>query len=181
MLPESLRSSPRVFHGARFDVHAVELPGGGGGSQRREVVVHQGAVVILPLVEDPSGRPGVAMIRNERFAVGRTLWELPAGTLEPGEDPAVCAARELIEETGYEAKRITKMLEFFTTPGFCTERMWAFVAEDLRHVGQALEETERITVEVIGLDKTMQMIGSGEVCDAKTIATLLYYQTFQRA
>src|SRR5262245_61524829 len=95
-----------VLKGSRFDVVAVDLPGRHGRAVRREIVGHPGAVVILPLID----RDTVAMIRNERIAVGQTLLELPAGTLEPpGEDPAVCAARELIEETGYRAATIVKM------------------------------------------------------------------------
>lgn len=153
----------------RFDVHAVAVAG-----RRREAVVHPGAAVILPLFDDGS----VAMIRNVRFAVDETLWELPAGTLEPDEDPAVCAARELTEETGYRAERIDKLTEFYSSPGICTERMHAYLARGLTHVGQDLDATEQIEVEVIAWDRTMQMVQAGEVRDGKTIAALLYWHTF---
>jgi ADP-ribose pyrophosphatase len=135
------------------------------------------AVVVLPLVDDQT----VVMIRNERFAVGEVLWELCAGTLEKGEEPLLCAGRELIEETGYEAGRIDKLLEFYTCPGICTERMHAFLARDLTAVGQNLEDNERIEVEVMSLARSMQMIRSGEIRDGKTIATLFYYDRFIRA
>jgi len=165
-----------VFQGVRFDVATMQIPGNDGKSHRREVVVHPGAVVILPLLADQQ----VAMIRNERFAVDLTLWELPAGTLEPDEDPADCAGREVVEETGYQAAKITKLTDFYTSPGICTERMWAYLAEDLTHVGQDLDESERITVEVLPLNQTMQMIEAGDIRDGKTIATLLYYKQFGR-
>lgn len=171
MLPQSLRDSQRVFEGVRFDVHAFDVSG-----HRREVIVHPGATVILPLMDDGS----VVMIRNERFAVGETLWELPAGTLEIGEDPAVCAAREVTEETGYEADSLELLTAFYATPGICTEKLHAYVARGLTHVGQDLDATEKIEVEVMAWDRTMQMVRSGEICDAKTIATLLYFNAFMK-
>ena len=164
----------KVFQGVRFDVSAIDLPGSDGQLHRREVVQHPGAVVILPLLTDAQ----VVLIRNRRHAVEQTLLELPAGTLEAGEDPADCASREVVEETGYKAKKITRLTDFYTSPGICTERMWAFLATDLTHVGQDLDASEQITVEVMPLDQSMQMIESGEIRDGKTIATLLYYRQF---
>ena len=180
MLPETLADARRVFHGTRFDVHAVSATKPDGSRWRREMVVHPGAVVVLPLLDERPGREKVVMIRNERFAVAKRLWELPAGTLEAGENPDQCGARELTEETGYKAAKFARLTDFYTTPGICTERMWAYLAQDLTHVGQELDESERLTVEVLGLDRTMQMVKSGQVRDGKTIATLLYYQTFLR-
>ncbi len=177
MLPEPLSDSEQVFHGMRFDVHAVQRPGRQGKLHRREVVVHRGSVVVLPLLDEQQ----VVLIRNERFAVGQTLWELPAGTLEPPpETPGSCAGRELVEETGYRADKIVPLLEFYTTPGYCTERMWAFLATGLTHVGQRLDASERITVEALAYDRTMQMVRDGQITDGKTIATLLYYDRFIR-
>lgn len=176
MLPERLADAPRVYHGARFDVHEVAVSGDDGSATQRQLIVHPGAVVILPFVD----RRNVVMIRNRRFAVDDTLWELPAGTLEPQEVPRDCAARELTEETGYNAATITRLTDFYTSPGICTERMYAFVAEDLAHVGQHLDGGEQITVEVVALDRTMQMIETGQVRDGKTIATLLFHRSFRR-
>jgi ADP-ribose pyrophosphatase len=175
MLPPSLQNSKEVFKGARFAVRAVELPGHGGGIVRREVIVHPGAVVILPLLDERTA----VLIRNERFAVGQTLWELPAGTLEKNEEPRACAARELIEETGYEAARLRPLTAFFASPGIITERMHAFVADGLALVGQDLDENERITVHALPLEETMDMVRRGEIVDGKTIATLLFYWTFR--
>ena len=164
-------SGERIFQGVKFDVERREVPTRDGGTAMREVVVHPGAVVVLPVLED--GR--IVMIRNHRFAVGETLWELCAGTLEPGEDPVVTAARELIEETGYEASSMEPLTTFYTSPGICDERMHAFVATGLSEVGQRLEATEQIEVDLLSRSEVMALVRSGEVRDGKTLATLLYH------
>ena len=166
-----------VFKGVKFAVGGRYVLTTAGGTALREVVVHPGAVVVLPLLDD--GR--VVMIRNHRFAVGETLWELCAGTLEPGEPPAETAARELVEETGYRAEHIEATAPFYTTPGICDELMYAFLATGLTHVGQELEETERIEVELLTRDAVMRMVEAGEIRDGKTIATLLYHAAFMRS
>lgn len=143
---------------------------------RREVVVPANAVVVLPMLDEKT----VVLIRNERFAVGQTLWELPAGTLEAGEDTALCAGRELLEETGYAAAEVTRLIDFYPSPGFCTELLTAFLARELVFRGQDLDETERITTEAVPLIESIQMVRDNRIRDAKTIATLLYYQTFLR-
>ena len=176
MLPESLQDAPRVYQGVRVDVYAVELTGRDGQSIQRDLVVHPGAVVILPLLD----RDQVVMIRNHRYAVDEELWELPAGTLDPDESPEVCAGRELIEETGYRAGQIEALTRFYSAPGFCTELLHGFVARDLEQVGQDLEATERIIVQVLPWNRTMRMIRDGEIRDAKTIAMLLYHHAFVR-
>lgn len=168
--------SPVLFQGTRFAVRGVSLARRSGGTMNREVVVPADAVVVLPMLDADT----VVLIRNERFAVGQTLWELPAGTLEVGEDPALCAGRELLEETGYAAAEISRLIEFYPTPGFCTELLTAFLARELVFRGQDLDETERITTEAVPLKESIQMVRDNRIRDAKTIATLLYYQTFLR-
>ena len=165
-----------LLSGARFDVLALAYPTRDGRAQQRQVVVPSDAVVILPLLD----RDTVVLIRNERPAVGKTLWELPAGTLEPDEDPAQCAARELLEETGYHAQQVQAMTSFYTSPGFCTERMFAYLAQQLTFQGQNLDDTERIQAEPTGLDQALAMIRDNRIQDGKTIATLLYYMHLQR-
>lgn len=169
-----LKDSKVVFHTERFDVTAFEIKGKGGSVLKREAIIHPGAVVILPLV-DPDK---VVMIRNDRFAVGETLWELPAGTMEKEEDPIVTAKRELIEETGYKTDQMEYLLSFYSTPGFCNEILHAYVAKELNFVGQKLEETEKISVEIIGWNDLMKMIKTGQIHDSKTLTTLLYYRQF---
>lgn len=178
----SWNPADRVLEGARFDVFEVDFPRHGGGdsgdsgAMRREVVVPADAVVILPLLDERT----VLLIRNERFAVGRTLWELPAGTMEAGETPGVCAARELTEETGYAAKQLTELCAFYSSPGFCTEKLTVFLAEALSYRGQNLDETERIEVHPTPLEEVKAMIRDHRICDAKTIAAVLYYLQFGR-
>jgi ADP-ribose pyrophosphatase len=145
-----------------------------GERMRREVVVHPGAVVVLPLLEGEK----VLLIRNRRYAVGQVLLELPAGTLEKGEDPMNCAGRELLEETGYLAGRLRVMASFFSSPGVLTEKMHAFIAYDLREQAQALEEGEEIELAPVELSEAIEMIGDGRIQDAKTIVTLLMYERF---
>ncbi len=168
----------RVYEGPRFDIDRFELSGRDGRAIQRDAIITPDAVVVLPLLDGddtPKADRRVVMIRNERFAVGEHLWELCAGTLEEGERPDTCAGRELIEETGYEAGRIEPLLSFYSCPGICTERMYAFRATGLTHVGQQLDPNERIEVEVMTLGRAIEMVRGGEIHDAKTIATLLHY------
>lgn len=145
-----------------------------GHDKTREVFLHPGSVVLLPFLDD--GR--VVLIRNERVSVRRPLIELAAGTMTVGEPPIECARRELIEETGYEAQRIEPLSAFFVGPGMTNERMHAFVARGLRHVGQRLEDDERIEVLVHTLDECLAMVRDGRIEDAKSIAVLCYWATF---
>ncbi len=178
MLPDFPQPGPVLLKGARFDVRQVSIPTKETGqpAKVRELIVHPGAVVILPLLGDGQ----VALIRNRRWAVGEELWELPAGTLEPPEPPDQCAARELVEETGYQAGKLTHLTDFYSCPGFCTELLHAFLATDLTHVGPQLEETEQIIVEPTRWSRVLDMIRTGLIRDGKTIATLLYHATFMR-
>lgn len=141
----------------------------------REIVVHPGAVTILPLID----RDRVCLIRNYRSAVGRTLLELPAGTLEAGEDPAVCAARELAEETGYRAGRLERACEFFMSPGILDERMYVFVASELTAGESALEVGEEIERVVVAWDEAMRLVRSGDIQDAKSLVGLMWYDRFR--
>jgi len=155
----------------RFKVERRTYEHSRSGSVTREMVVHPGAVVILPLL--PGDR--VVLIHNYRFTVGRELLELPAGTLEPGEPPIVCAARELEEETGYAAGRLEPIGEFYTTPGVSNERMWAFAAYDLKATAQSLDPTEQIRTEIVPLGEALEAAVDGRIVDGKTIATLCMF------
>jgi ADP-ribose pyrophosphatase len=144
-----------------------------GTNVRREVIEHPGAVVLVPV--DADGR--ILWIRQYRYAVDRELLELPAGTLERGEDPDSCARRELAEETGFEPGRIEKLGEFFTAPGFCTEFMHAYAATSLRQASeQHADEDEEIEVEPLTVDETLSRIQAGDVVDAKSLAAFFLYQ-----
>ena len=147
-----------------------------GRRHKREVCVHPGAVVVLPFV-DPEH---IILIRNRRYAVGETLVELPAGTLEKGEDPMNCAGRELVEETGFLAGRLKSLGDFYTSPGILSEKMYAFAAYDLTRATASPDEGEEIDIAPASLEEAVDMIRYGQIKDAKTIATLLMYERFFR-
>jgi ADP-ribose pyrophosphatase len=142
-----------------------------GRMHARETVQHPGAVVVLPLLED--GR--VSLIRNYRSAVDQTLIELPAGTLEPNEDPLQTARRELEEETGFQAAVIEPLCQFFMSPGILNERMHAFLATELTAGPARLEAGEQIEPCLVPWSEALAMAEDGRIQDAKTIAVLFWY------
>jgi ADP-ribose pyrophosphatase len=160
----------------RFRVVRHTTIGRDGKPHIRESVQHPGAVAILPLLAGDR----VCLIRNERIAVGRTLIEVPAGTLEPNEDPAANAARELIEETGYRAGTIRKLCEFMMSPGILNERTHLYLATDLTPGPTAREAGEEIENLEVTWDEALAMVDSGAIEDAKTIVALLYYDRQRR-
>jgi ADP-ribose pyrophosphatase len=166
-----------IVIGRRVKVEQRVLARRDGRRELREVVIHPGSVVLLPLLAD--GR--IVMIRNHRFAVERTLLELPAGTREANEAPELCAARELEEETGYRAGALREVIGFFPAPGSSTERMQLFIAEDLTKCAQNLDQTEQIEVVPMALDEALEHIRDNRIEDAKSIASLLYFHTFLRS
>ena len=137
----------------------------------RHVIVHPGAVGVLPILDD--GR--VVLLRQYRIAVDAYLIELPAGTLEPGEEPIVSAQRELIEETGYTAGKIEPLITFYSSPGILREQLRLFVATELTPGETALEDGEDIELFVADWDEIRDMIARGEITDAKTLIGLLHY------
>ena len=161
----------------KFRVERREYSIPGRGAVSRELVVHPGAVLILPLL--PDGQ--VVLIRNYRYSADAELLELPAGTLEPNEAPAACAARELEEEAGYRAGRLEPLCAFYTTPGFTNEFMHAFVATELVPTAQRLEPTEQIRVQIMPLHDALEATSDGRIVDAKTITALqVYYYRIAR-
>ena len=166
-----MKSRELLLTAAKFNVARLRFEGPDGSEMIRDVVEHPGAAVILPLLDD--GR--VVLIRNLRRTVGKTLWELPAGTLEPDEAPEVCAAREVEEETGYRAGTIAPLVEFFASPGVLNERMHGFLATDLVQTEQALDEGEQIEAFAIPQWQVRDMLKDGHIEDGKTIALLLYW------
>jgi len=142
-----------------------------GKQVERHIIVHPGAVVILPILSD--GR--IVLIRQHRIAVEENLVELPAGTIEPGEEPIITARRELMEETGYRANKLTPLLKFYTSPGFIKEEMRLFKATGLTAGPTSQEDDEKIEPLLADLPTAIKMIHSGEIRDAKTIIGLLWY------
>jgi ADP-ribose pyrophosphatase len=161
-----------LYRGRIFDliVDEVQYPSGNLGI--REIAHHPGGAVTVPLFDD--GR--VLLVKQFRYPLGEYLVELPAGKLAPGEDPAVCAARELTEETGWIAGSLTRLTSMYTTPGFCDEILHLFLATNLRESpeGHRREEGElSMTVLAVPLSEAVAMIDRGQIRDGKSIAGLL--------
>ena len=172
MTCETRLTSKTVFEGRIVGVRLDEVRLANGRVAVREVVAHRPAVVIVPL--DGSG--GVLLVRQYRYPVGEALLEAPAGIIEEGERPETAAQRELQEEVGRIAGDLRKLGEFWTTPGFCNELMHAYVARDLSPSTLAADDDEDISVETAPMSRALDMIASGEIRDAKTIAALLMVQ-----
>jgi len=165
-----------LFEGKRFRVVRLRQLMPDGTEHFREIVRHPGAVVILPLLDD--GR--IYFVQNYRVAVDETLVELPAGTLEPGEDPAETARRELAEETGCGAGRLEHLISFYTSPGILDEQMHFYLATALQQGAAAPEAGEDLQPLITTWEEALDMVRHGGIKDAKTIAALLYYAEFVR-
>lgn len=159
--------------GAKYDVELLSTKSAAGDTYTREVIRHAGSVIVLPVLELPDGSRRVVLIENFRLTLERPLLELPAGTRGAGENPAVCAARELQEETGFAAMKITPLASFFTAPGLTDERMDAFLATGLTHVGQHLEPDEDIRVLDLSPDDALARVTRNDLDDAKSMLVLL--------
>ena len=160
-----------AFEGRVVQVYRDRVRIGRGGEKREaiyDLVHHPGAVAIVPLFED--GR--IAMLRQFRYAVSDTILEIPAGTLELGESPETCAARELVEEIGCRAERWTPLVDFYTSPGFCDETMRVFLAEDLAESESAPESDEHLEVMRVPLAGAVGWAEAGRIRDAKTLVGL---------
>jgi ADP-ribose pyrophosphatase len=166
--------SETVYKGPVFGVRRDEVLEPGGVRAIREVITHPGSVVVLPVL--PDGR--ILLIRQYRHATRQYLWELVAGRIDHRESIKHAAARELIEETGYRAKRFRVFLDMFPTPGFLEERMHILLAEKLTAGEAQPEEDERITAKAFEPSTLERMIHQNELRDAKSIAGLLYYFRF---
>jgi ADP-ribose pyrophosphatase len=167
-------SSKVLYKGQIFGVRRDEVLEPTGIRTTREVITHPGSVVVMPVLPDRR----IILIRQYRHAARQFLWELVAGRIDPGESVRQAAARELIEETGYRAKRLRVFLDLFPTPGFLEERMYILLAEGLTPGEAEPEEDEKIVVKAYTRAELKKMIQRGVFRDAKSIAGLLYYFRF---
>lgn len=167
-LTERQLSSEQIYSGRVISLHVDEVILPNGQQSTREIVRHPGAVAIVPI--EASGR--VVMVEQYRYAAQRTLLEIPAGTLKPGEDPDLCAARELQEETGYKPGKLTKLGSIFLAPGYSTEQIHLYLATDLTESRLAMDEDEFINVHILSFDEIHEQIANNAICDAKTIAAI---------
>lgn len=163
-----LLESVEIFQGRIFDV-TVDTVREGDTTYVREVVHHPGSAVIVPVFEDGS----VALVRQYRHPAVRYLLEAPAGTLNRGERPEEGAARELEEELGFVPGKLSKLSEFFVSPGFCEEKMWVYLATEMTETRQQLEDDEIVEVVRLPFSQALEMITAGEIEDAKTIIGLM--------
>jgi len=172
-------NSRRIYAGrvVRLDVDTVRFPDGSTGEL--ELIRHPGAAAIVPCASDPPGTdPAILLIRQYRYATGGQLWEIPAGTLDPGEDPEACARRELLEETGVTATRLQRLTSIWTTPGFTNEVIHLYLATGLTTGEPSRERDEFIEVVPQPLSRVLELIRDGEIRDAKTVVAILYMAGF---
>jgi ADP-ribose pyrophosphatase len=164
-----------VLRTKKFQVVLDTTPLPDGRIAPRHLIIHPGAVAILPIVDADH----VCLLRNFRPAVGAELWEIPAGTLDPGEPPDTAAVRELAEETGYRAARWHNLREFFPSPGILSETMYLYAAEELTPGSQQLEPDEHIEPKVVSWRDALTWARDGTIRDAKTLIALLTWERWR--
>jgi ADP-ribose pyrophosphatase len=174
-------SSDVVYQGPLFRVTKDKIIEPSGKESVRDVVRHNGSAVILAVDNSKSKKdPWIVVERQFRHAANQFLWELPAGTLDPGEDPLAGAQRELEEETGYRARKWKPLVKYFASPGFLGEAMNAFLAEGLVAGHAQPEDDEDIDFRLVKLSEILKMIRKGEILDGKTMSCVLLYRELMK-
>jgi len=167
-MPFEFLRSETLLKGRAFLIRRDYLKTPDGRETKFDIIEHGGSVIIVPVDKDGN----LLFVRQYRHAAGMDLLELPAGTLEDGEDPALCAAREIREETGFAAEKIEKIGDFYLAPGYSTEFMHVYLAQKLRHDPLEADDDEFLSVETIPFAEAIQMAERGEMPDAKSLAAL---------
>jgi len=179
-LPPGQISTRRVYDGkiVNLDVDTVRFPDGSVGEL--EMVRHPGASAVVPFLSAPTGDdPQLLLIKQYRYAADGFIYEVPAGRLDAGEDPADCARRELREETGCTAERVEYLSTIYTTPGFTDEKIHLFMAVGLTNGDAKREKDEFLEVETMTLSRALELIERGEIRDGKTVVALLFAAGFR--
>ena len=176
-MTEETLSSQLVYDGraVKLRVDTVRMPG--GRETAREIVEHSDCVAIVALDEDDN----VLLVNQFRKAVGKELLEIPAGGIDPGEDAEEAVRRELREETGYLPRKLKQLGGFYSAPGYCTEYLHLYLVNDLVHSPLNAEDTEAIRLVRMSLEQALDLIRSGDICDAKSIAGLLTFLKYRKA
>src|ERR1700760_1238310 len=169
-------SSHVSYEGPVFRIVTDEVREPGAKPHRRDVVRHNGSVVVFAVDDTKSKRdPLILLERQYRHAAAQYLYEVPAGSLDPGEDPLTGAKRELLEETGYKARHWSKLVRFYASPGFLGEWMQVFLAEGLTPGDAEPEEDERIDLYLISLSEVLRLIDDGAILDGKTLVGVQFF------
>jgi ADP-ribose pyrophosphatase len=177
-----LVSSKLAYKGKVFNVFTDTIIEPGGHKNTRDVIRHNGSVVMIAVDDSTNpADPDIILERQYRHAAGQYLIELPAGTRDPGETPLAAAKRELIEETGYRAKKWTMLVKYFASPGFLGEWMQIYVAQNLRQGEAALEEDEHLEVFRLPLSEALKLIADGKIHDGKTLIGLSLFDAARKA
>ena len=158
-----------IYRGRKIDLALQTLLLDDGTTEHREVVLHRGAVALVPMVDADH----VCLVENRRYAIDKVLLEVPAGTIDPGEEPEQTAARELGEETGYRAGRLQRLRDWYVSPGVLDERMFLFLCEDLEPGPSRLQADEQLKPVIVRWDEAMRRVADGRIEDAKTLLALL--------
>lgn len=179
--PAEVLTSNVSYEGPLFRVLSEEIREGSGKQVRRDIIRHNGSVVILALDKSKSKKDPLVLIERQfRHAAQQFLYEVPAGTLEAGEDHLAAAQRELLEETGYQAKKWTKLVKYFASPGFLGEWMEVFLAENLTPGEAHPEEDESLELQFVPLSELLRLIEAGKIRDGKTLISVLFYARFAK-
>lgn len=168
---EKTIATKEIYAGKIIKVRYDEVIIPGGKKSGREIVEHPGGVTIIAVTDEEK----ILMVEQYRKPAEENLLELPAGKLEEDEEPIICAERELIEETGYQAGKIGHLFSFYTTPGFSNEVLHLYFATNLEEVGVAPDEDEIIKIHYLEKEDILPFVNSGKIKDSKTIIGLLYY------
>ena len=162
-------STKKIYRGHILNLRIDTITKEDGSRVNREIVEHTDCVAIIPVDKDNN----ILMVRQPREAIGKNLLEIPAGGIEPGEDPLQAVHREMREETGYRPEKITRIGGFYASPGYCTEYLHLYLATELHEAPLHAEDTDDIKLVRIPISDIPQLISSGEICDAKSISGLL--------
>jgi len=175
-------SSKLSYKGKVFSVFTDKVQEPGGHINVRDVIRHNGSVVMLAVDESKNpDDPDILFERQYRHAAGQFLFELPAGRVEPNETTLAAAKRELIEETGYRARRWTLLTKYFASPGFLGEWMQIYLAQDIREGDAAPEDDENIEVFLLPLSQALALVAANKIHDGKTLIGLMFYEAARRA